>query len=121
VSHHTYSDPKVSVVIPVTVAYESDVERACELLGEIARGHKRVIADPPSAARVKGLTQAGVEIELTVWIADPSVGEGDLRSDVLVEVLRAFRKAGISIPYARREIHVIATGETPKTSTQSMA
>ena len=113
VSHHTYSDPKVSVVIPVTVAYESDVQKACDLLAQIARRHKRVIEDPPSAARVKQLSQAGVEIELTVWIADPSVGEGDLRSDILKEVIEAYRKAGIPIPYARREVRVIATPETP--------
>jgi len=120
VSHHTYSDPKVSLVIPVTVAYESDIQLACELLARIAQGHHRVIADPPVAARVKQLTPAGVDLELTVWIADPSVGEGDLRSDILKELIQAYRKAGISIPYPRREVRVIATPETPENPTQSM-
>jgi small-conductance mechanosensitive channel len=119
VSHHTYSDPKISLVIPVTVAYESDVQKACDLLAEMAKRHKRVIADPPSAARVKQLSPAGVEIELTVWIADPSVGEGDLRSDILKEVLLAYREAGISIPYPRREVRVIATPETPQNPVES--
>ncbi|HEX4332923.1 MAG TPA: mechanosensitive ion channel domain-containing protein [Usitatibacter sp.] len=117
VSHHTYSDPKVSLVIPVTVAYESDIQRACELLAEIAKGHHRVITDPPVAARVKQLTPAGVDLELTVWIADPTVGEGDLRSDILKELIQAYRKAGISIPYPRREVRLIATPETPKIPT----
>jgi small-conductance mechanosensitive channel len=119
VSHHTYSDPKVSLVIPVTVAYESDIQRACELLAGIAKGHHRVIADPPAAARVKQLTPAGVDLELTVWIADPSVGEGDLRSDILKELIQAYRKAGISIPYPRREVRMIATPEMQETPVQS--
>lgn len=113
VNHHTYSDPKVSIVIPVTVAYESDVERACALLVETARRHRRIIADPPVVAQVKALTQHGVELELTVWIADPAVGEGDLRSDLLKDLLKAYRGAGIEVPYARREVLVIATPETP--------
>ncbi|HEX4780012.1 MAG TPA: mechanosensitive ion channel domain-containing protein [Usitatibacter sp.] len=121
VSHHTYSDPKVSMVIPVTVAYESDIQRACDLLAQIAGGHKRVIAQPPSVARVKQLGPNGVDLELTVWISDPSVGEGDLRSDILKEVVQGYREAGITLPYARRDVRVIATPETPETSAKSVA
>jgi len=119
VSHHTYSDPKVSMVIPVTVAYDSDLQRACELLAQIARSHKRVIAQPPSAARVKQLGPNGVDLELTVWISDPSVGEGDLRSDILKEVVQGYREAGIELPYARRDVRLIATPATAETSAQS--
>ena len=112
VQHHTYSDPKVSIVMSVTVSYESDVERACSLLGEIASVHPRVIADPEAAARVKQLTALGVEIELTVWIADPAVGEGDMKSELLKEVLKAFRAEGIEIPYPRRDVRLLATPVT---------
>src|SRR5260221_13110295 len=56
VQHHTYSDPRVSLVMSITVTYESDVERACALLGELARKHPRVIAEPAAGARVKNLT-----------------------------------------------------------------
>jgi small-conductance mechanosensitive channel len=121
VSHHTYSNPKVSLVIGVTVSYESDVERACEILAELAKKHGRVIADPPAIARVKQLTEHGVDLELTVWISDPAVGEGDLRSELLKEVLRAYRGAGIAIPYPRREVRMIATAETPEKPAAPMA
>jgi hypothetical protein len=40
------------------------------------------------------------------------VGEGDLRSDVLKDVVRSFRAARITMPYARREMVMIATPET---------
>jgi small-conductance mechanosensitive channel len=111
VNHHTYSDPKVSVVVSVTVAYETDVERAIALLHEAAKKQARVIDDPPSAGRVKQLTDHGIELELTVWIKDPALGEGDVRSDLLKDLLKTFRDAGISIPYARREIRMLATPE----------
>src|SRR5260221_13570919 len=70
VSHHTYSDPRISMVLAVTVSYESDIERACAILAEAARRQSRVIAEPAAMARVKGLTERGVELELTVWIDD---------------------------------------------------
>ena len=117
VQHHTYSDTKVSVVVAVAVAYESDVERACDLLAEIARKHPRVIAEPPVAARVKQLTGMGVELELTVWISDPALGEADLRSELLKDVLRAFRVEGIEIAYPRRDVRLLAT---PVTTTSAV-
>jgi len=113
VNHHTYSDPKVSMVIGVTVSYESDVDRACELLVEAAKKQGRVIADPPIAARVKQLTESGIELELTVWIQDPAAGEGDVRSDVLKDALRSFKSSAIELARARRDVRFIATAETP--------
>ncbi len=103
VQHHTYSDPKVSVVITVFVSYESEVDRACDLLVEIARSHKRVIPDPGDN---------GIELELTVWIADPAVGEADLKSVIFKDLLRRFREGGIEIPYPRRDILLLNTPET---------
>ena len=113
VNHHTYSDPKVSLVIGVAISYESDVDRACELLVESAKTQGRVIADPPSAARVTKLTESGIELELTVWIQDPAAGEGDVRSDVLRAALRGFKSGGIELARARRDVRLIATGEMP--------
>ena len=112
VNHHTYTDPKVSLLLGVTVSYDSDVDRACALLAEIARKQGRVIADPPAIARVKQLSDHGVELELTVWISDPAVGDGELRSELLKDLLKAYRAAGIEIPYPRREVRLIATAET---------
>jgi small-conductance mechanosensitive channel len=112
VNHHTYSDPRVSMVVGVSISYESDVEKACALLLEAAKRQDRVIADPPSAARIRNLGESGIDLELTVWIKDPAMGEGELRSALLLDVLKAFREHGIDIPYPRRDVRLIATVET---------
>jgi small-conductance mechanosensitive channel len=119
VNHHTYTDPKVSMVVGVSVSYESDIEKARELLLAAAKRQPRVIAEPPAAARVKNLGDNGVDLELTVWIADPAAGEAQLRSELLLEVLRTFREHGIDIPYPRRDVRVLATPETGKTASTS--
>ena len=112
VNHHTYTDPKVSLVMQVAVSPDSDVDLACRLLLEAARGRSRVIADPPATARIKSLVEYGVLLELTVWIADPVVGDADLKSDVYRQVLASFREAGIRIAFPRLDAHWAATPET---------
>jgi len=112
VNHHTYTDSRVSMVLPVTIAYESDPDRACALLVEATKNQSRVIPDPPAAARVKLLRDQGIDLELTVWIKDPALGESDLRSEIYRAILKSFREAGIEIPYARRDVRVLATPET---------
>jgi small-conductance mechanosensitive channel len=112
VLHHSYSDPRISMVIGVWISYESDVDRACALLAELARSQARVIADPPVRARVKQLGDNGVELELMVWISDPAVGEGELKSELLKGILKRFKEAGIEIPYPRRDVRMIATPAT---------
>jgi len=121
VSHHTYSDPKVSVVIPVSVAYESDVAKALELLLRAAKRHERVLDEPASAALVKGFGDNGIDLSLIVWIADPAVGEGRLRSELLLDILEGFKAGGIEIPYPRRDIRILATAETPEKPAGSTA
>jgi small-conductance mechanosensitive channel len=113
VNHHTYSDPKVSVVVSVSVSYESDVERACEILLECARRQSRVIDEPRAVAFVKELADSGVNLTLTVWISDPGKGEADLRSALLLDILASFKREAIDIPYPRRDVRLIATPETP--------
>jgi small-conductance mechanosensitive channel len=112
VSHHTYSDPKISMVVSVWIGYESDAELACTLLLEAAKRQGRVISEPSASARVKQLGERGIEIELTVWICDPLVGDGDLRSDLLKDVLKTFKARGIEIPYPHREVRLITTVAT---------
>ena len=113
VLHHTFTDPKAAISFEVSVSYESDVERACEVLESIARAHPGLIDDPAPAARVKQLSESGIDLQLAAWVADAGEGEGELRSDIFKAILREFRAASIDIPYPRRDVRLVATPETP--------
>jgi small-conductance mechanosensitive channel len=119
VNHHTYSDTRVSVVLGVFVSYESDVHKACGLLLDFARSHTRVITEPAPTARVKQLADNGIELELTVWIKDPAVGEADLKSALYLDMLRGFKAHAIEIPYPHRDVRLIATPATEKSPSQT--
>jgi len=115
IGHQTYSSSRVAASILATVSYESDVDRACTILVDLAKKHPRVLADPAPTARIKMLGERGIELELTVWISDPVNGDGDIRGEVLKGALQAFPAAGIAIPLPQREVRIIATPETSKT------
>ena len=120
VHHYTYSDSRVSVVLPVTVDYRADVDQACAALLEVAGRQKEVIADPPATARVKSLGERGVDLELTVWIDDARGGDGELRSALFRDILRTFPARGLAFPEPRRDLRLVATPETRELPTDSM-
>jgi small-conductance mechanosensitive channel len=115
VSHHSYSTPQISLALGVWITYESDVDKACELLAGVARSEPRILTEPSPVARVKQLGENGVELDLTVWMAHPAAaGEGDLKSVLFKLILKRFKEGGIEIPYPRRDIRMIATGAMEK-------
>jgi small-conductance mechanosensitive channel len=119
VNHHTYSDPKVSVQVAVSVSYESDISKALALLLECARRQPRIIDSPAPAAVVKQLSDSGVDLTLITWIADPNRGDGELRSALLIDIVSTFKANGIEIPYPRRDVRLIATPATPENPLES--
>ena len=70
----------------------------------------RVLAAPEPAVWIKGLGDNGIELELTTWIHDAEQGQSSLHSDIFIDVLRAFSKERIEIPYPRREIRILTDG-----------
>ena len=107
VLNHSYSDRVVSVKTLVNISYQSDAERAMLLLREAGKAQPRVLTTPEPTVWIKSLGDNGIELELTTWIHDAEQGQGSLRSDLFVDVLRAFHKAGIDIPCPQREIRIL--------------
>jgi small-conductance mechanosensitive channel len=114
VLNHTHTDRNMRIACPVSVGYGTDLDRAMSILRDVALAHPRVLKDPEPGALVLRFGDSGIEMELGLWIGDPDKGTANLRSDVNVAIWRAFRDAGIEIPYPRRVIEI--TGGNAATS-----
>lgn len=110
VLNHSYSDTKIAVKTPVTVAYESDLELAMALFLAAGKSQVRVLADPEPSVWLMNLGQSGIELELTTWIRDADQGQSSLRSAILLETWRVFNARGIEVPYPRHDIRIVPTG-----------
>jgi small-conductance mechanosensitive channel len=102
----SYSDPRVRLKLPVRISYKDDPELAMRLLLEATIGHRRVISDPAPVARLMGFGDHGIELELRFWIPDPQEGVNNVRSDVNRAIWKLFRRHGITIPVAQREVRL---------------
>ncbi|MBI1397749.1 MAG: mechanosensitive ion channel [Betaproteobacteria bacterium] len=107
VQNHSYSDRQLRVDGTVQIAYDADAELALETLLAAARAHPRVLAEPAPAALVRGFGESGVDLEFFVWVGDPEGGRANLKSDLNLAILRAFREKGIEIPFPQRDVRII--------------
>jgi small-conductance mechanosensitive channel len=103
----SYSDRNVRLKIPVSISYDNDPEQAMALMLEAAGANSRVLTDPAPATRLMAFGENGIELELRVWIQDPEAGLAIVRSDVNLAIWRAFKAAGIVIPYPQRDLHIV--------------
>jgi len=102
----SYSDRNVRIRIPVQVSYADDPEQAMALMLEAARVMPRVLTHPAPVARLMEFGDNGINLELRVWIEDPQEGIGNIRSDLNVAIWRAFKQAGVTIPFPQRDIYL---------------
>lgn len=108
----TLTDAIQRVVIPVGVAYGSDVERAKRILLACADRHERVLEQPKPQAWFVGFGDSTLNLELRVFIGDVS----DLlivRDELLGAIDREFAAAGITIAFPQLDIHIASAPETP--------
>jgi small-conductance mechanosensitive channel len=121
VVNHSLTSREVRVVVKVSIAYSSDLERALQILNEVAREQPRVLASPEPGANVTAFGADGVELELGFWIRDPEEGTLAVRSDISRALLKRFAAADIEIPYPRRDVRLVgpqgAQGPEPAPTT----
>ncbi len=106
VENWSYSSRNVRIQIPVGVSYASDLDRVEEILLECTHKCSRVLARPKANVWLKEFGDSSVNFEIQAWIEDPEEGVGNIRSEVLKLVWKAFNKEGIEIPFPQRDVHV---------------
>ena len=107
VENLSLADPRILLTSDVTVGYDSDPEQVQKILVDAAIASDRVVADPAPSARLARFGPDGLEFCLLFWIADPANGQLNVRSDINLRILAAFRAAGIDIPYPQRVVHLL--------------
>ena len=99
--------------ITVGVAYGSDVEHVRDILETAGREHNEVITDgraPAPRALFMGFGDSSLDFELRVRIKRIE-RRFSVISDLNFEINRAFRDAGISIPFPQRDLHIVSYPE----------
>jgi small-conductance mechanosensitive channel len=90
VINHSLTEHKGRVQIELAISVDSPLELALQLMQDIAKQHTRVLKTPNAVARIKGFSEHGVGITLTVWVADPEDGVLGLQSALYMDIWKVF-------------------------------
>jgi small-conductance mechanosensitive channel len=105
VTNMTLSSKSGRLILPVGVAYGSDLEKTKSILIEAAKGHASLKNYPPPTVLFIGLGDSSLDFELRCFLHD--VGElVTTKSDLLFTVYVELNRAGIEIPFPQRDLHL---------------
>jgi potassium efflux system protein len=105
VMNMTHGNNVGRVIVPVGVAYGTDVERVREILSEVSTSHPAALRYPAPQVLFMAFGADSMNFEIRAILRD--VGQTlAVQSHMHFEIERRFREAGIEIPFAQRDIHL---------------
>lgn len=104
VENSSLADPRVLLQTVVQVAYGTDLDALMPRLVEAVAAVPRVLRDPGPGVQLSSFAADGLELTVLFWIADPENGQGNVRSQVNLAILRTVNEAGIEIPFPQRVV-----------------
>lgn len=90
------------------VSYEDDIERASEILLEVAKSHDLVLGKPETVVGVNALSESSVVVFLRPWVKTDNYWP--VYWDITKSVKQRFQQEGITIPKPQQEL--VLKGDT---------
>lgn len=104
-------------VFEVSVDYATDLDKAVEVLKSVPDRCKLVVKDKADYAPkvlVTSCLDSGIGMNLIVWCKRNDFF--DMKTEVCVEVVKAFSENGINIPYNRLDVSMLSDKTVPSLS-----
>jgi small conductance mechanosensitive channel len=105
---HNYGSMR-QLELVVGVAYDTDIQQAIALIGEILHSNSRVLRDPTPIVQAATLGDSAVNIGIRPWVRVPDYV--DAAGEITSAVLESFRAHGVSMPFPQREVHLLSRSE----------
>jgi small-conductance mechanosensitive channel len=119
VINKSYIDRNVVVLIPVRVAYNSDIKLALKLMLQAPQGLERVLTTPAPAVSCKRFADNGIDLELSFWIADQEFGTGSLESAINMRIWESFNQHDIHFVSRAYELSLVSVPDSVESLIQS--
>ena len=94
--------------IAINVAYGTNLEKAKEIMHNIAVSSDNVCTDPDPRVRFRTFGESGLNLQLLVWIDKPEI-RGSVIDELSTNIYNAFNEEKIEIPFPQRTVHIKKT------------
>ena len=95
--------PRVMAIVPFSIGYDADIDKARTLALELAEAHPQV--EEGAGCPVVLLGPSSVDLTLRVWCPDPVIGAG-VKYDLTEAIKKRFDTEDIEIPFAYQNVVV---------------
>ena len=103
--NYTTISERIRVRINIGIAYDADMQKAKDIILEVADSAEWVSKDPPPKVVVRKFAESAVDLQLRVWIKDARRRMNTI-SYITDAVKSSFDEHGLEIPYPKRVIYV---------------
>ncbi|MGZ5006967.1 MAG: mechanosensitive ion channel domain-containing protein [Methylobacter sp.] len=103
----TLSDAITRVVIPVGIAYGSDIELAHKVMVDTVRSTPLVMDEPEPSVMLVGFGESSLNFSIRVYVSELS-NRLPVTNDLHVRLEKALREHGIAVPFKERDVQVLA-------------
>ena len=105
VTNWTHRNSLGSVTVAVRVSYKSDAEKVRDILQKVGSECSLIMQHPAPSVVFNDFGPNGLEFSVGGVVSD--VGKADAaRTDLRFRILKAFREAGVEMPYAQYDVHL---------------
>ena len=108
ITNWTLTNTYRRIELIIGVAYESDLNNVKELLDHIVENHPGIIKFPKPIVLLHEFSDSSVNFRVLFWTGDFDSWTS-LKSSVLLDIFKAFKENGITIPFPQHDIHVKTT------------
>lgn len=93
------------IIVPIGVAYGSDLELVRETLLDIAAASDDVLANPEPIVAMDGFGDSSIDMKLLCFVADATTGAGAV-SAIRFQIAKRFQELDIEIPFPQRDLNI---------------
>ena len=103
IENSSYNENMIANFLDISVSYESDIDKAVEIVTEVVTKHELCLPDYDPNVLVRNLAMNGYSVRATVWTK--TISENfKACSDIRIEIKKRFDDVGIEIPYGHIKV-----------------